>query len=116
MIRRLAPFVLALALVGPANPAAADDALAPVLFALRKAQAELQMPPLSEVITRRIDGGAVAVCGLVTLDGSRFSKQRFVALVDAAAIGYRGAPTVLLDDGRSVSFPLLWTRHCETAS
>jgi hypothetical protein len=106
--------VLHAATAHAATPAREPDAIAPVLFALRKAHPEGQHPRVPEVWNGRANlEGFRSVCGLVSFDGSRFSEQRFIGLVDEAALRYRGAPDLLVEEIRSATFALAWSRQCE---
>ena len=110
----LVGLVLVAASANAASPVREPDAIAPVLFALRKQHPEGLHPTVPAVWNGRADvEGYRSVCGLVSFDGSRFSEQRFIGLVDEAALRYRGAPDLLVEEIRSATFALAWSRQCE---
>lgn len=114
MLVVLAGLVLMASQASAAPPARSPDAIAPVLFALRKEHSELVPPPVRDIwVGRRMEHGDMVVCGYVAFDGSRFSEQRFIGLVDEAALRYRNAPELLVEEIRSATFALAWSHKCE---
>lgn len=105
---------VALAALG--GPAAAsvdlDAAIGPALAALALSESREALPAVERVhIGAPSPSGATSVCGIVTFEGIGRRPQRFVVLVDAAALRHETLGRVRLEG--TPGFEKDWIHLCQ---